>query len=481
MGSYPEIRRTSRGARIDVQGSHPNLEFNLVISGRGTCFLEGRQHELLPGTLLWIAPGEYHQLLRSPDFEMWLAILDPTHFAPHMLADVVANPCRLLASEDALALDRLLSHLSQDSDQPEVYLAGADYLFRSAWHATMSSPGPTRKALHPAVKQALDILRSSTTTPSSADLARLCGVTHGYLSQLLNEQTGRGFIEWRNCIRIERFVLAYPKSGDLLTAALDAGFGSYTQFHRVFCDMLGSTPGEWARSGSHLNLGAISSAGTDNRGAAVEGQRMIWYPLSELVLPPVSRWFRPGLQAVLCAPEAVDANAAPIESWVADWADLRLSEEALVMSVSEGFPEQAGKLRDAFRRLDVFAQYRATLWHFGTGLADLAELATIYVGVAWYCVSMAPPPSQAEVAALAHRMRNAMHRTGCFRNAGDTDRMLAAAGLIASASILRNAMEAARASGSEKTLARISAAARASCLGTTGIDVEAIDLFELVR
>lgn len=479
MGGYPEIRRTARGARIDVQFAHANLEFNLVVSGRGTCFFEDRQHKMVPGTLMWISPGEFHQLQRSPDFEMWIAIMDPQDLAPELLANIAANPYRLLAHEDALALDRLLSHLSQDSDQPAVYLSGADYLFRSAWHATMSSPGPTRKALHPAVKQALDILRASVEMPSSAELARQCGVTQGYLGQLLIEQTGRGFVEWRNCIRIERFVLAYPKSGDLLTAAFEAGFGSYTQFHRVFSDMLGSTPGDWAKSGSHIDLGSISSAGNDNRGTEAEGQRMIWYPLSDLVLPPVARWFRPGLEAALRAADPHSDDTADIESCVTDWPSLRSLEAALVSSIADSLPETAEKLRRAFGRVDLFAQYRATLGLFGPRLTDLVDLATIYVGVAGYCVGKASPPSQAELAALVGRMRSAMHRTGCFRGASESERRTAAAGLIAGAIILRNAIEAARGSGSEKTLARISAAARASCLGMTGIDVQAIDLFAI--
>lgn len=41
-------------------------------------------------------------------------------------------------------------------------------------------------------------------------------------------------------LRIERFfTLVSPDGGNLLQAALDAGFGSYAQFHRVFRELWG--------------------------------------------------------------------------------------------------------------------------------------------------------------------------------------------------------------------------------------------------
>jgi AraC-like DNA-binding protein len=477
---YPEIRRTSRGTLIDVAVSHPNLEFNLVISGRGTCFIEGRQHDLAPGTLLWIAPGEFHRLLRSPDFEMWVAIVEPYGFPAEMLDDVIANPLRQLSSEDALALDSLLSHVSQDADQPKVYLAGVDFLFRSAWHATISSPGAPRAAMHPAVVQALDILRSSTEMPTSAQLAHKCGVNQGYLGQLLIEQTGRGYVEWRNRTRIERFVIAYPQSGDLMTAAFDAGFGSYTQFHRVFSDLVGTTPGEWAKSGTDISMGSLASVAKAVRGSDTEGQRMVWYGLADLSLPAATRWLQPGFAAAM-ASEVGDDDEQPVRSMIGSWEDFRQFEGRLVESLQGSEPEKAGKLGRAFSRLDMFDRHRAMLGRYGLGVEDVANMLALYMGVAWYCVRTAPAASQKQAAALARRIRSALHRARCFETATDDDRRMATAAIVAQTSFLWNAIEVARASGNERILTRISDAARASVLATTGIDVARIDLIEIGR
>ncbi len=478
---YPEIRRTSRGTRIDVAVSHPNLEFNLVISGRGTCFFRDRQYDLSPGALLWIAPGEFHQLLRSPDFEMWVAMISPEAFPDDMLADVVANPLRKLSSQDALALDSLLSHVSQDADQPRVYLTGADFVFRSAWHATVSSPGAARTAMHPAVVQALEVMRSSTDMPASAQLARSCGVTQGYLGQLLMDQTGRGFVEWRNRIRIERFVIAYPHSGDLVTAAFDAGFGSYTQFHRVFSDLVGTTPGEWAKSGTDISLGSLGSLAETIRGADAEGQRMVWYGLADLSLPAAKRWIKPGFVAAMSAGEDGEVSDTSVPSAIASYADFRQFEGRLIESLRDYDPEKAEKLQRAFGRLDMFDRQRATLGRYGLGVEDISNLLTLYLGVAWYCVTTAPAPSQQQVAALAQRVRGALQDAGSFRAATDDDRRMAAAAIVAQTSFLWSAIEVARASGSQKILSRISDAAQVAVLDTTGLDIRKLDLIELSR
>jgi len=47
----------------------------------------------------------------------------------------------------------------------------------------------------------------------------------------------------RNRLRLERFFAEVDQGGNnLLEAALAAGFGSYSQFHRVFRELIGTTP-----------------------------------------------------------------------------------------------------------------------------------------------------------------------------------------------------------------------------------------------
>lgn len=77
-------------------------------------------------------------------------------------------------------------------------------------------------------------------------LAKQLGISGPRLAQTFAEDMGMSLVEYKNRLRIERFFsLVAPGGGNLMQAALDAGFGSYAQFHRVFRDLVGTTPKEY--------------------------------------------------------------------------------------------------------------------------------------------------------------------------------------------------------------------------------------------
>jgi AraC-like DNA-binding protein len=77
-------------------------------------------------------------------------------------------------------------------------------------------------------------------------LAKRMGVSAGKLARDFKAEMSVSVVEYRNRLRLERFLAVVDRGGgNLLEAALEAGFGSYAQFHRVFRAMLGTTPKEY--------------------------------------------------------------------------------------------------------------------------------------------------------------------------------------------------------------------------------------------
>jgi len=76
-------------------------------------------------------------------------------------------------------------------------------------------------------------------------IAHEMGISPGHLARSFKHEMGLSLVEYRNRLRIERFLRSVQRGNDsLLRAALEAGFGSYAQFFRVYRKLLGTTPRE---------------------------------------------------------------------------------------------------------------------------------------------------------------------------------------------------------------------------------------------
>jgi AraC-like DNA-binding protein len=82
-------------------------------------------------------------------------------------------------------------------------------------------------------------------------IAAALNIGESRLARVFKAVKGVSLVDYRNRIRLDRFVALLDRGGtNLLEAALEAGFGSYSQFHRVFRSRLHATPREYLRPSS---------------------------------------------------------------------------------------------------------------------------------------------------------------------------------------------------------------------------------------
>jgi AraC-like DNA-binding protein len=98
---------------------------------------------------------------------------------------------------------------------------------------------------------------------SGASLARDLSISPGYLARSFKAEMGLSLVEYRHRRLMARFFQAIERGqANLLAAALDAGFNSYTQFHRVYRKMFGKSP----RDDMHVRArGRTPNPGLDAR------------------------------------------------------------------------------------------------------------------------------------------------------------------------------------------------------------------------
>lgn len=249
--------------RSQEQHSHDELELHLIERGHAVFVLPDRKLEAPAGTLLWIPPGREHLVLDvSADLRRWLLLVRRRLARRVLPAPAFAKAGRServvrLAPRELNALRGTFSELGAGMRSVEeltgtlgLVNASVAYALARA-HVLSDATGAEQRTatFHPAVVRALSALRATSPPPSLPELAALTRTSAAHLSKLFSANVGVSITEFRNRLRLQRFFELYGdgQTKTRLAAALDAGFGSYPQFHRVFKEHMGHAPGRKPR------------------------------------------------------------------------------------------------------------------------------------------------------------------------------------------------------------------------------------------
>ncbi len=243
---------------------HGHIEFLLVLRGRLVERIGSRLHPVHARQLIWHLPSVCHELaFASRDLDMRVV---------HVEADV-ARAAALERGSNAAApgWGRDLHWLA--ASQPVVELRRADVdtllddcdsdfvdapprvdpaprlrrLLRNAWQSSAANRDGGRASSIAELATCLLLEEPALDRPS---VCRLLDVSEGHLSRCFSRELGVSFLTQRARIRVSHFASYVERGGiTMLDAALRAGFGSYAQFHRTFCRVVGMSPTDYFRRG----------------------------------------------------------------------------------------------------------------------------------------------------------------------------------------------------------------------------------------
>lgn len=243
--------------RSQERHSHAELELHFIERGQVRLLLQDHRLRASAGSLLWVPPGCDHLLLEtSPDLRRWLLLVRvraarkvlPAAGAAGLLTGARSARHGVLPLRAALGLRRTFAEVRSQARSPlPLVNAGLRYALARAFALFESAtPSAEPERFHPAVLSALALLREQVPPPDLHELARRTRASPAHLSKLFSAQVGMSVTEFRNRVRLERFLSLHGEDSPhtLLATALDAGFGSYAQFHRVFRQLMGYSPHE---------------------------------------------------------------------------------------------------------------------------------------------------------------------------------------------------------------------------------------------
>lgn len=268
---------TRTGAVWHYSPEHPKLphfhgQLELLIVKRGTLVerIGNQLYRAHARQLVWHLPGLAHELVSaSSDLQYRIVHAEPELIAAVASAGMIEGPAgehrevfarwplelgRYVAGRPVVELQRrdydaLLEHCEERSDATGVFVDATDrirHALRSAWLATRTDHDDLRPTS--IVELACGLLLQDAAL-DRLELCRQLDLSGGYLSRRFAAELGTTLQEQRARLRVLRFLSLAKDGRNWLEAALLAGFGSYSQLHRVFVRLVGMSPRKYLSHG----------------------------------------------------------------------------------------------------------------------------------------------------------------------------------------------------------------------------------------
>lgn len=262
---------------------HKELEMNIIIKGSAEYILSDQRYKLGRGNIVWLFPGQEHQLSKTDtEFKMFVIVFKEELFKENpslkekynVLSE--QNPsgsfCRRISLSSTERLEKICQSLcelnSREIIAPAYYYAGQafgfennsfylhsdpillnaslSYLMTVGWHLFLTEGAEEKnELLSPSIDKAMNLLKTFPEKDLGlTDLAAECGISTSRLSRLFNEQIGTSIVDYKNKIKLEQFIACLKKnpSYSISQACYTAGFGSYSQFYKIFKQAFGVSP-----------------------------------------------------------------------------------------------------------------------------------------------------------------------------------------------------------------------------------------------
>jgi AraC-like DNA-binding protein len=212
---------------------HAEPELNLIAAGHASFGYGEATIAVSAGDLLWWPPGQDHVLLdATPDLDLYVIGVTPA-FSEHVLSDGVSaasrGAARLQLDHGTLKSLRTACAVQMDGTDAAAVERQVGDLWREAHGLRARIPDQ-----HPLTARALSSLLGRPDL-KRGELARLIRGNASEVSRYFHRDIGLTLVAYRTRLRLIRFIQLVEGGGrSFLAAAIDAGFGSYSQCHRAF-------------------------------------------------------------------------------------------------------------------------------------------------------------------------------------------------------------------------------------------------------
>jgi len=275
---------------------HGQLELLIVTAGHFTCVVGNTTYTVRAPALVWHLPTVGHQTLEaSPDCFFWVVLVEP-FFAEQVLstagrasgdggaprrfgsaprlssgagatrgpfASWILGLTNLVGARPVVEISDRTADAMNELGSRAVQVETTELLDHLLAQIVLLAVGESERQLaglaSPSLAE-LGIALILSAPELERDLVcRELDVSASYLARQFQRQTGTSFADFRSRARVVSFLAgAAQKATSLLEAALAAGFGSYSQAHRVFMSLTGYCPRCYIQSGGRSKVSEVT-------------------------------------------------------------------------------------------------------------------------------------------------------------------------------------------------------------------------------
>lgn len=226
---------------------HDEPELNVVVRGRCIMGVGERSVSMGPGEVIFLQPGQDHVMLEaSTELELFVVALTPRLAARAGIATPKRTSVLRLDPGTTQQLQEVLgaSNGLEDTSASDALLA--------AHFLKLSDEFELADAL---CRKTIAAFRHDLAQTQETVAARF-NVHPSEVSRVFGRELGLHLVTYRGRMRLIDFIHRIDLGQTMISAALEAGFGSYSQCHRVFRAAFGCSPSEYFK-GQRERLDAI--------------------------------------------------------------------------------------------------------------------------------------------------------------------------------------------------------------------------------
>lgn len=234
---------------------HEFFEIEIMLGGSGIHMLNGEEIEIKRGMIYMLSPADFHVLKTRERLELYNVMFDESIVNKQLLTRLFGkweNRCFFLNEADLAVISSITDMLISENNSDDAY---KEAVIRSALELLIiniirrSGIGNEEESENTVINQALRYIYTHLRdNPTLSSVAAACNYTPNYFSKLFYEFTGKKYVDYISNLKITNCKMLLACSNMSIPQIADeCGFGSHSNFYKVFRERTGETPASYRK------------------------------------------------------------------------------------------------------------------------------------------------------------------------------------------------------------------------------------------